>query len=299
MAFLAKTHTVRVTRGLEYGRALVDAGTRPRERALLLDVYEPEGRAPGARSPALVLAFGGAFHRGTRGDDAFEVNGSTSTAIAEYCAEFARRGYVCFSIDYRLMQEDPDPGVTPAMGDPEAIPRSRVDEVRRMFGLPPATNMMLWRGIEGAIDDGAMAIRWVHAHAADYGIDTSRVAVGGWSAGARVMIHAAYAERAPAAAVVCLSGYMDPLDMQRYITGAPQDPPLFVSWGTQDLDYVLAQGPRFRAHLAQVGLQHLCVEMPGITHFHPRSTPVSLPDGTTSTLEEAIAGFLHRALRLD
>jgi acetyl esterase/lipase len=265
---------------------------------LLLDVYEPKGRTPGTRSPALVLAFGGAFHRGTREDDAFEKDGSTSTAIAEYCAEFAKRGYVCMSIDYRLVQEDPDPGTTPAMGNPEAIPRSRVDEVRKMFGLPPASNLMLWSGMEGAIDDGAMAIRWVHEHADLLGVDPDRIATGGWSAGARVTLHAAYAERAPVAAVVCLSGYMDPLDMARYITGAPGDPPVLVTWGTEDLDYVLAQGPRFKAHFEEVGLPHAAYKINGAHHFYPRTTLVTRADGHRVTLEEAIAGFLVEHLEL-
>jgi acetyl esterase/lipase len=295
MSYFAKTHPIRVTRGMPYGHAIVDSTSNPRERELLLDVYEPATRAS-EPAPALVMAFGGAFHRGTREDDAFEVNGRTSTAIAEYCAEFARRGYVCFSIDYRLVQEDPDPGHTPAMGNPEAVPRSRVDEVRKLLGLPPASNLTLWAGMEGAIDDGAMALHWVHDNADHFGIDPARIAAGGWSAGARVMMHAAYAERAPAAAVVCLSGYMDPLDMQRYITGAPHEPAAFVSWGTADLDYVLAQGPRFRDHFRAVGLKHVWYELQGVTHFHPRTTPVARSDGKGATLEEAMAEFLQDAL---
>ena len=89
-----------VTHTVQYGSAVVDAHTAPRERALWMDVYLPEA-TPGALRPALVLAFGGAFHRGSRSADAFEVDGRINTAIAAYCAAFAARGYVCMSITRR------------------------------------------------------------------------------------------------------------------------------------------------------------------------------------------------------
>lgn len=298
MSYLEKTFDVKVSRDLCFGRATIDASTQPRERDLLLDVYEPVGRAAGVKSPALVLAFGGAFHRGSKEDDGFEHGGSRSTAMAQYCHEFARRGYVCFSIGYRLVQEDPDPGNTIAMSDPQAIPRSRVDEVRKMLGLPYADNMTLWRGMEGAIDDGASALRWVRDNAEHFGVDASRMVAGGWSAGARVSMHAVFAERAPAAAVICLSGYMDPKDMVKYIA-SPDAPPVFITWGTRDLDYVLAQGPRLATHFSAVGLKHVAYEIEGANHFYPSSTPLTAPDGTAVSLEDAIARFLVEQLRLE
>lgn len=296
MQYLDKTFDVKVSRDLCFGRAGVHISTDRRERDLLLDVYEPVGRPAGTLSPALVLAFGGAFHRGSKEDDGFEQGGSHSTAMAQYCYEFARRGYVCFSIGYRLVQEDPDPGLTIAMSDPQAIPRSRVDAVREMLGLPYADNMTLWRGMEAAIDDGATALRWVRDNAARFGIDASRVAAGGWSAGARVAMHAVFAEHAPAAAVICISGYMDPLDMVKYIPDG-QAAPVFLTWGTRDLDYALAQGPRFREHFSAIGLKHVAHEIPGANHFYPSTTPIRNDQGEMLTLEDAIARFLVEQLK--
>jgi acetyl esterase/lipase len=298
MRYIDKTFDVKLGRDLCFGRAGIHATTHTRQRDLLLDVYEPVGRPAGTLSPALVLAFGGAFHRGSKEDDGFEHGGSRSTAMAQYCHEFARRGYVCFSIGYRLVQEDPDPGNTVAMSDPEAIPRSRVDEVRAMLGLPYADNLTLWRGMEGAIDDGATALRWVRDNADRFGIDASRVVAGGWSAGARVAMHAVFAERAPAAAVICISGYMDPLDMAKAIPGA-QAAPVFLTWGSKDLDYVLAQGPRFREHFSAIGLKHAAHEIPGANHFYPSTTPLQDGQGGTISLEDAIARFLAEQLQLD
>lgn len=297
MHYIDKTFEVEISRDVCFGRAIIHASTDSQERDLLLDVYQPVGRAAGALSPALVLAFGGAFHRGSKEDDGFEQNGSRSTAMAQYCHEFARRGYVCFSIGYRLVQEDPDPGSTIAMSDPEAIPRSRVDEVRKMLGLPYADNMTLWRGMEAAIDDGATALRWVQDNAERFSIDPSRVVAGGWSAGARVALHAVYAERAPAAAVICISGYMDAHDMTKYIPSATVAP-VFFTWGTEDLDYVLAHAPRFVDHCSAIGLKHAAHEIPGANHFYPSTTPLRDGQGATLNMEEAMARFLVEQLKL-
>jgi len=60
-------HAVRVTRGIVYGHAMVQANAVPRSRPLLLDRYEPAVEpVSGMRRPVLVMAFGGAFHRGDR-----------------------------------------------------------------------------------------------------------------------------------------------------------------------------------------------------------------------------------------
>jgi dienelactone hydrolase len=297
--FIDKTHGVRIKRDVRYATARVNVSTKPAERELLLDVYQPESLAVGTRSPGLVLAFGGAFHRGSRSNDTFANEGHDNTAIAEYCAEFARRGYVCFSIDYRLVQEDPDPGDTQTIGSPSAIPRSRVDVVRKLLGLPPATDDMIWRGVEAAIDDMSAAVDHVRSNAAHYGVDIDRIAVGGFSAGGRIALHAAFAQRLPVAAVVCLSGYMAADDLKRHVTGAKDQPATLIVWGDSDLDYVLAQGPVMRAHFGSVGLPHAAFVIAGATHFYPRTSAVTRLDHSRTTLEDAIAEFLRSALRLD
>src|SRR5437899_12100951 len=110
--FIDKTHGVRVNRAVRYATARVNVSTKPAERELLLDVYQPEDLAAGTRSPALVLAFGGAFHRGSRESDRVDAAGQKKTTIAEYCRLVAQRGYSSFSIDYRLGLADPRPWST-------------------------------------------------------------------------------------------------------------------------------------------------------------------------------------------
>ena len=129
-------------------------------------------------------------------------DGPKNTPVAEYCRRFAERGYVCFSIDYRLIPEDPDPGTIPVLVNPDNVPRSRLDVVRRQMNLPPATSEMVANGIEAAAVDFTAAIGWVRANAVRLAVDASRIAVGGFSAGGRSAMHAVFARQAEAAAVV-------------------------------------------------------------------------------------------------
>jgi hypothetical protein len=131
---------IRIERDLRHGEGAIGYGsTRPGNRALLMDVYLPPGDAPPGGRPALVLSHGGAFHRGAKDCDEFEQGGSHNTPVHVYCERFALRGYVCFSIGYRLTQEQPAPLARPVKRVRERVERGRIDFVRGLLGLPPAT----------------------------------------------------------------------------------------------------------------------------------------------------------------
>jgi acetyl esterase/lipase len=244
----------------------------------------------------VVLAFGGAFHRGSKEDDAFGSPGECNTAIADYCQMLAARGVVACSIDYRLVQENPDPGHTRAVAEPQRIPRSRVDLVRRMLGLAPASDDMLWRGIEAASDDLALAARYVLAHAQDWHVDPSRLVLGGFSAGARTALNAVFAERVPAAAVVSLSGYVDAADQQRHLASRTQSPPVLLVSAENDLDYIVDHTPSmasvFRAH--QVACETL--KVPAAGHFYPHDAVAVRANGDTTTVLDGLLSFLQRTV---
>lgn len=300
--FIDQTCGVRITRDVQYATGRIHLRSAPVERALCLDVYEPDGpgAAPAAADarPALIMAFGGAFHRGSKEADEFDNDGHRNTPVSAYCHAFARRGYVAFSIDYRLVQEDPDPGTTPVIGDKHDIPRSRVDHVRKLLGLGPATAEMLWAGIEAACDDMVNAFTFVRANAARYAIDPARIAIGGFSAGARTALGAAYGAKLSAAAVVSISGYMSEADMRRLVTGAAGEPPALLVTGEQDLEYVARQAAVMDRHFTAVGLDHETWQVPGATHFYSASSAMVRSDGARGRLEDAMAAFLQRALRL-
>lgn len=151
-AVLAASSTVsaEVTEGVVYGRGY--AAGQPEEphalRDLLLDVYHPPERFAGAR-PAAVLIHGGSFRKGDR----------THRELTRLARFLARQGYVCFSIDYRLMGDNP-----PAPG---------------IWGMT-----LVQSAIHAAFVDTKTAIRFVRANAGKYRVDPDRIAVIGDSAGA-------------------------------------------------------------------------------------------------------------------
>ena len=296
-ALIDKRFEVRCERDIVFGRGGVGFthadGPTPRE--LLLDAYLPEANDDSSR-PALVMAFGGAFHRGSRADDRVSENGAANTPVSGWCREFARRGYACFSIDYRLVIEDPDPGCTAVVGDPDSVPRSRVDLVREKLGLPRASNDMLWRGIEAASDDFATAWRFVAANAHRWNVDPRRIAVGGFSAGARSAWNAAFGEGIDAAAIVALSGTMDPDDLERFIGLPAGRPPMLLVRGEHDLDYVQEQNPQAFATLARSGIDVAEVIVPGVGHFYPATAPLVAGSAGATSLESAVADFLAARL---
>ena len=291
-----QTEGLRITRDVVYGRARIHIHSQPQDRELTLDLYQPSDCQPGDGRPALVMAFGGAFHRGDKRQDEFEQAGQRNTPVSAYCAALAGRGYVAASIDYRLVQEDPDPGATPVIGNPQAIPLSRVAYVRQLLGLPPATPEMVWAGMEAAADDMAQSVAFLQAHAHALGLDASRIAVGGFSAGARTALGCAYGERSPVAAVVSLSGFMADDDLVRLVApGQPLPPALFIT-GEHDLDYIASQASRLHAHFGQVGLMSQAWTVPGAGHFYAAERRALDAQGRDATVGEAVLAFLEEAL---
>lgn len=84
--------------------------------------------------------------------------GGSRSSLATAAKSYARRGFVVVNIDYR---------VNPNAQSSEAL------------YLQTALN---------AIDDGMEAVRWTKAHAATYGIDVTRIAVVGSSAGGAIAL---------------------------------------------------------------------------------------------------------------
>lgn len=207
-AEMQRDYDVQLTRNLVYGRAPINASQdRPRERDLLLDVYRPvaDGK-PLANRPAVIMAFGGAFHRGSKGEERFTEDGAQDSSMADYCRRFARDGYVCFSIDYRLTQEDP--GLAKPVDEKKLVPKSanlspaataRIELVRQRMGLPPldeATRDQYWRSILAAAEDMATATEFVRSNRGKFGVDADRISLGGGGRGDHRAQHRLWHRRA-------------------------------------------------------------------------------------------------------
>ncbi|MBN1529980.1 MAG: alpha/beta hydrolase [Thermoleophilaceae bacterium] len=132
-----------VTSNLVYGSAPDGAGNPV---TLTLDVYRPAGDSQTKR-PALVWVHGGSFRSGSKTD-------FVPTDVAN---TFARLGYVVVSINYRLL-----------------APNTCIAN--------PGQAACITAAIE-AQHDAQAAVRWLRANAGTYGVDPTRVAIGGESAG--------------------------------------------------------------------------------------------------------------------
>ncbi len=143
------------TNNVTYG---ANINLQGQNQSLEMDIWEPLGDTEPLR-PILVLAHGGSFVGGTK--DAVDI-----TSLAD---PLTKRGFVISSIEYRLgMAGLPFPG-------PDSIDASTA----------------VWR----AVADFKAAVRFLYKSAQNgnpYRIDTTRLYIGGVSAGAVAAVHYAY-----------------------------------------------------------------------------------------------------------
>lgn len=301
-----EAYAVSVQTDMVYGQGVVGAtSASPHPRDLKMDVYRPlaNGKLLTGR-PWVVLAFGGAYHRGSKGMDRFEEDGASDSAMGDYCRTFAAAGYVCLSIEYRLVPEDPalPNGLDPAMLFPKAALRDpamtgRIDIVRGRMGLPKLDDQSreaLWNTVFAASEDMMRAVTYARTHAVQLGIDPRRAAIGGFSAGGLAAVNAAYGTGADVQAVISLSGGIGGFDLRKSAR-ADMPPGLFVV-GQNDLEGVQLGT---RALLGALGAKGIFVEtawMPGFGHFYPMGAPSLGDDMSRLTLKTRALRFLDRTI---
>lgn len=265
--------------------------------ALKLDAYLPAIPAC-SDSPALVLAHGGAFHRGSKESDVFSDGVDTTTAIAEYCRRFAMLGLPSFSAQYRLAQMDPEPSRDPVLTRPDEVPMSRVSFIRAEMDLPPIEPSDMARFMEAGFDDIAEAVHFIETHHGDYGVDPERIVLGGFSAGGRCASYAAYGKGIAVAGVFSISGPLIPADATAYLARRRDVPlpPLLMISGERDLDYVCAFVPEVERQFRAAGQQVEWAQVPDATHFY--SSDRRTRDGRTvfETIRDSVGRWVGQRL---
>jgi para-nitrobenzyl esterase len=149
---------VKVRTDITYGTAVDQITQDP--VTLKLDMYTPIGDTDTAR-PAIVWVHGGSFCCGDK----------NSPELVDEAHQFAMKGYVNVSIDYRLES----PGCSQP-SDPSCL-----------------------IAIIEAKQDAQTAVRFLRAKAAKFGIDPTRIAIGGSSAGAITAVNVGYSASDPPA----------------------------------------------------------------------------------------------------
>jgi acetyl esterase/lipase len=124
---------------------------------LVMDIYKPTGDTFNLR-PAIIFAHSGGFYTGSR-----SVNDMTAL-----CDNFAKKGYVTATIDYR-------------------------QGFNLFFGN---TDMHATRAVYRGLQDGRTAVRYLRANAALYGIDPQKIYFVGSSAGSFIALHTIYLDTA-------------------------------------------------------------------------------------------------------
>jgi dienelactone hydrolase len=303
---LIESYAVSVQTDVVYGQGLVGASAPGAHlRDLKMDVYRPlaDGAPLNAR-PAVIMAFGGAFHRGSKGTARFEEDGASDSAMGDYCYSFAAAGYTCFSVEYRLVPEDPalPDGLDPTLLLPKTMVKdpvatARIDIVRGRMGLPlldEHSREQLWSGVFAAAEDLTRAVRFVREQGEQFGVDPERVALGGFSAGGLSAVNAAYGMGAPVKAVISLSGGLGGFDLRK--TARPGMPPGLFVIGQNDLPSVQGVTQGLLAELARTGIPTEGAWMPGFGHFYPMGATSLGSDMTRLTLKSRALRFLDRHL---
>ncbi len=292
------TYAISVDTAIVYAQGLSHASwnsTASTALPLLLDVYQPQG-AEGNR-PAIVVIHGGGFTGGSR-------SGSRPVSQAEY---FASRGWVAFSIDYRLL---PDFGTVPQEWA-DSVFSAGADSVE-MAQLAQAM------AIYPAHRDAKAALRWVAAHAEGYSINMDYLTVGGGSAGAINSVGVSVTEltdftdeltvaQDPTLATTHLGqnyevqtildfwGAPTSVNLWEGVYGVDRfdtgDPPLFIAHGTADSTVVFSNGEMLQETWENHGIPHAFYPLEGAGHG-PWDATVPDDNGNPQTLFELAFDFM-------
>lgn len=150
------------------------------EEPLRMWVADPRNGKKGR--PAIVWLHGGGFAVGI--DSMFGLANGTAK-------EYAQRGYVGFSVEYRT--DTTLKGKGSATQRPPSLCQWVQDHMD-MEGQPEyeSARDQCERNILAAQRDVQGAVRWIRAHAGSLGVDPTKIAVGGFSAGAVTSLNLAY-----------------------------------------------------------------------------------------------------------
>ncbi|MCH7960192.1 MAG: carboxylesterase family protein, partial [Candidatus Hydrogenedentes bacterium] len=297
--FVEKKYPVKVTSNVVYGTGIINIHiATPGSRNLLVDVYEPDGPDAPTTRPGFVMVHGGGWISGSKdnvgGSDTFEnplIPGDFTSPTTAYANAFASRGYTVISVDYRMALDFPlGTGDLAALGGDASLVVNGI--VANLLPFIPWYNAVLaLNAYEAGLRDTQLAFQWLSDNAAVYGVDSTRIALGGYSAGAINSLVSAMMMGTPAAALWLNSGGVDIPNIP-FIS--PSSPPTIFFQGTNDplVDFSFAVNARDT--LLGFGVPVEFNQEIGEDHWYTIDSSFDLP----GTVEERIASFMFTHMDL-
>ncbi|MEZ8035293.1 MULTISPECIES: alpha/beta hydrolase [Vibrio] len=291
----------KMTPKVTYGFGNVTTDEIVHSRELWMNVFEPTDKSH-IKETAIVMTFGGAFHQGSP-DLSFNVGGAQDTSMNDYCQRFAKQGYVCFAIDYRLAPENPLPtgiGYTAEDLDLESISSmsQQINLVRHQLGYDqldfnnPSEKSIIDKAILSAAEDLRNAVGYIKENSNEYGFNSSKVVLGGFSAGAVTSLNVAHGMKLPVAGTFMLSGGPAGFDIIKNTTNFEASSPVLLFQGQNDLHAAFSINPPLLEHYKQEQIENTFAWVPGFGHFYPAEAVSLSGDGMRMSVEQRIMNFV-------
>ena len=241
--FTQNQKEIKIENDVSFGETINYKGEK---ETLLLDIYSPV-EIDAKNLPAIMWMHGGGF--GPNYD-------KSQRYIVEIATRFAKRGYVCLSINYRV-RENPKDDKTGTIND--------------------------------ALEDAMKGLNWIRENSKKLGIDKSKIVVGGGSAGGQLGNNFCYRDgtkdkkwdKSGIIAFVNLWGSPDE-SWGKYSIDK-NDPPMIIVHGTNDASVPYENSVKIIKRLNRAGLKNELITIEGAGH-----TPASHMDD----FEVKIANFL-------
>lgn len=221
-----------------------------RREKLLLDVYNPEGDIQTAR-PVIMWIHGGGFKPG---------NDKSQSYIVKISTEFAVRGYVCVSINYRV-RNNPGEDKTGTLSD--------------------------------AIEDAMAGLNWIRNNSGKLNIDKGKIIVGGGSAGGMIAVNLCYkdnifpAKRDKSGIVGLVNLWGSPDESLTLAKIDDSDPPTIIVHGNADKTVSYTNSEKLINELRINNVKHEIVTIEGAGH-----TPISHMDYFVKKIAEFLYGLI-------
>ena len=216
---------------------------------LHLDIYTPENDTQTNR-PVILWIHGGGFRIG---------NDKSQGYIVKMATEFAKRGYVCISIDYRVRTNPRD------------------DKTGTLTH---------------ALEDAMSGLNWIRGNSDDLKIDKSKIIVGGGSAGGMLAVNLCYKDQTVSekwdkrGIVGLVNLWGSPDESYTMFEIDRKDPPIIIVHGTSDELVPYNNSVFLINELKKTGIKNQLVTIEGAGH-----TPVARMNEFVKTIAEFLYGL--------